>query len=87
MFSRVGYSISAFFICLTGRVGAVYHISFPVMNRSSFGIYGSLWPVLNRALMAWWVEKIIYVSRHNSDILAVSGMVYKAGSVESASTS
>ncbi|THY78561.1 NCS1 nucleoside transporter family, partial [Aureobasidium pullulans] len=48
----VGYSISAFFICLTGRVGAVYHISFPVMNRSSFGIYGSLWPVLNRALMA-----------------------------------
>jgi cytosine/uracil/thiamine/allantoin permease len=52
-FCRVGYSISAFFICLTGRVGAVYHISFPVMNRSSFGIYGSLWPVLNRALMAW----------------------------------
>lgn len=50
---RVGYSISAFFICLTGRVGAVYHISFPVMNRSSFGIFGSLWPVLNRALMAW----------------------------------
>jgi len=53
MLLRVGYSISAFFICLTGRVGAVYHISFPVMNRSSFGIYGSLWPVLNRALMAW----------------------------------
>jgi hypothetical protein len=53
VFRRVGYSISAFFICLTGRVGAVYHISFPVMNRSSFGIYGSLWPVLNRALMAW----------------------------------
>lgn len=50
---RVGYSISAFFICLTGRVGAVYHISFPVMNRASFGIFGSLWPVLNRALMAW----------------------------------
>nr|POE47813.1 uracil permease [Quercus suber] len=48
----IGYSIAACFICLTGRIGAKYHISFPVVSRSSFGIWGSLWPVLNRAGMA-----------------------------------
>ncbi|KAK5015714.1 uracil permease [Cryomyces antarcticus] len=48
----VGYSIAACFICATGRIGATYHISFPVVSRSSFGIWGSLWPVLNRAAMA-----------------------------------
>ena len=48
----VGYSIAACFVCLTGRIGAVYHVSFPVAVRSSFGIWGSLWPVFNRAAMA-----------------------------------
>ncbi|KXT03595.1 hypothetical protein AC578_9972 [Pseudocercospora eumusae] len=48
----MGYSIAACFVCLTGRIGAKYHISFPVVCRSSFGIWGSLWPVLNRAGMA-----------------------------------
>jgi NCS1 family nucleobase:cation symporter-1 len=37
---------------MTGRIGATYHISFPVINRSSFGIWGALWPVFNRAAMA-----------------------------------
>ncbi|KAH6642153.1 uracil permease [Boeremia exigua] len=48
----LGYSIAACFVCLTGRIGATYHISFPVVNRSSFGIWGALWPVFNRAAMA-----------------------------------
>lgn len=48
----VGYAIAGLFICLTGRIGAVYHIGFPVVNRASFGIWGSLWPVFNRAAMA-----------------------------------
>ncbi|EPS43020.1 hypothetical protein H072_2984 [Dactylellina haptotyla CBS 200.50] len=48
----VGYFIAGCFICLTGRIGAMYHISFPVVARSSFGIWGSLWPVFNRAAMA-----------------------------------
>lgn len=51
-FILVGYSIAACFVCLTGRIAAKYHISFPVVCRSSFGIWGSLWPVLNRAGMA-----------------------------------
>ncbi|KAK4134681.1 hypothetical protein BT67DRAFT_301554 [Trichocladium antarcticum] len=48
----IGYAISGCFIVLTGRIGATYHIGFPVISRSSFGIWGSLWPVLNRAAMA-----------------------------------
>lgn len=48
----LGYTIAASFVCLTGRIGAKYHISFPVVSRASFGIWGSLWPVLNRAGMA-----------------------------------
>jgi len=47
----IGYTIAGFFICLTGRIGATYHIGFPVVARSSFGIWGSLWPVFNRAAM------------------------------------
>lgn len=47
----IGYAIAACFICLTGRIGATYHIGFPVVSRSSFGIWGSLWPVFNRAAM------------------------------------
>ncbi|KAH0848763.1 hypothetical protein AYO21_09876 [Fonsecaea monophora] len=48
----IGYSISAVLVCLTGRIGAAYHISFPVVCRASFGIWGSWWPVFNRAAMA-----------------------------------
>ncbi|CAK7562781.1 MAG: uracil permease [Sporothrix epigloea] len=48
----VGYFVAASFVCLTGRIGATYHIGFPVVNRASFGIWGSLWPVFNRAAMA-----------------------------------
>lgn len=48
----IGYSIAGCFVCLTGRIGAVYHIGFPVVNRASFGVWGSLWPIFNRAAMA-----------------------------------
>ncbi|OCK87491.1 uracil permease [Cenococcum geophilum 1.58] len=48
----IGYAISAAFVCSTGRIGATYHIPFPVVSRSSFGIWGALWPVFNRAAMA-----------------------------------
>ncbi|KAF2272700.1 uracil permease [Westerdykella ornata] len=48
----LGYTIAGAFVCSTGRIGATYHISFPVVARSSFGIWGALWPVFNRAAMA-----------------------------------
>ncbi|KAL2267396.1 hypothetical protein VTJ83DRAFT_4673 [Remersonia thermophila] len=61
----VGYFIAGFFICLTGRIGAVYHIGFPVVGRSSFGIWGSLWPVLNRTAMACvWYGVQTYIGGH-----------------------
>lgn len=48
----LGYFIAAGLITLCGRVGSYAHISFPVACRSSFGIYGSVWPVLNRVVLA-----------------------------------
>ncbi|KAI9158232.1 Uracil permease [Paramyrothecium foliicola] len=60
-----GYAIAACFIILTGRIGAVYHIGFPVVGRSSFGIWGSLWPVFNRAAMACvWYGVQAYIGGH-----------------------
>lgn len=35
-----------------GRIATIYHIPFAVANRASFGVWGSFWPVLNRAAMA-----------------------------------
>jgi NCS1 family nucleobase:cation symporter-1 len=48
-----GYGIIAPFIVANSRPGAVFHITFPVVARASFGIWGSLWCVLNRGVMAW----------------------------------
>ena len=60
-----GYAIAACFVVLTGRIGAVYHIGFPVVGRSSFGIWGSLWPVFNRAAMACiWYGVQAYIGGH-----------------------
>ncbi|KAI2620854.1 permease for cytosine/purines, uracil, thiamine, allantoin-domain-containing protein [Xylaria nigripes] len=61
----IGYSIAGAFVCLTGRIGATYHIGFPVVNRASFGIWGSLWPVLNRAVLsAFWYGVQAYIGGH-----------------------
>lgn len=48
----IGYSIVGILVSVSSRCGAMYHISFPVVARSSFGIYFSLWSVLNRVVMA-----------------------------------
>lgn len=48
----LGYSFVGVFIFLSQRVGAYYHISFPVSCRASFGVFGSIWPVLNRVVMS-----------------------------------
>jgi len=51
----IGYTLVAPFIVLNARPGAILHVTFPVVSRMSFGIWGSLWCVFNRAAMAWWV--------------------------------
>ncbi|KAG2142440.1 permease for cytosine/purines, uracil, thiamine, allantoin-domain-containing protein [Suillus clintonianus] len=48
----IGYGIITPFVVLMGRPGAVFHITFPVVNRASFGIFGSLWCIFNRATLA-----------------------------------
>jgi NCS1 family nucleobase:cation symporter-1 len=48
----LGYSFLSIFVFISQRVGSHYHISFPVGCRTSFGTFGSIWPVLNRVVMA-----------------------------------
>lgn len=42
-------------IVLNGRAAAAYHIGYPVLSRTSFGIYGQYFVVVLRALVgiAW----------------------------------
>ena len=55
----IGYTLVAPFIVLNARPGAILHVTFPVVARMSFGIWGSLWCVFNRAAMAWWVFSLL----------------------------
>ncbi|EEB07067.2 uracil permease [Schizosaccharomyces japonicus yFS275] len=48
----IGFIIAASFLVLAAHIGATYHIGFPVIVRAPFGIFGALWPVLNRTVMA-----------------------------------
>jgi cytosine/uracil/thiamine/allantoin permease len=52
----VGYGVVAPFIVANARPGAVFHITFPVVARTSFGVWGSLWCVFNRGAMAWYAH-------------------------------
>lgn len=47
-----GQCLIAIVITMNGRAGAVYHVGFPVLCRSAFGVYGAWWPTFNRAVMA-----------------------------------
>ncbi|CAN6674078.1 allantoin permease [Trichomonascus vanleenenianus] len=47
-----GQFIAGVNMVFSGRGGAVYHVGFPVLARSSFGVYGAFWPVINRAAMS-----------------------------------
>lgn len=51
----IGYGFVAPFIAMNARPGAVFHVTFPVVARTSFGVYGSLWCTFNRGAMAWCV--------------------------------
>ncbi|KAI6019769.1 permease for cytosine/purines, uracil, thiamine, allantoin-domain-containing protein [Pisolithus orientalis] len=43
----LGYGIATPFLVLNARPSAVLHVTFPVVNRTSFGIFGSLWCISN----------------------------------------
>jgi NCS1 family nucleobase:cation symporter-1 len=44
----VGYGLASIVLVLNGISGATYHVGFPVISRSSFGLVGSFIPILNR---------------------------------------
>ena len=48
----IGYTFVGIFVGLASRIGAAYHICFPISSRASFGIFFSLWPIINRIVMA-----------------------------------
>ncbi|KAL0960035.1 hypothetical protein HGRIS_011683 [Hohenbuehelia grisea] len=48
----LGYGVVAPFIALNARPGAIHHVTFPIVARTSFGIFGSLWCTFNRGVMA-----------------------------------
>ncbi|KAI0739069.1 permease for cytosine/purines, uracil, thiamine, allantoin-domain-containing protein [Daedaleopsis nitida] len=48
----IGYGIVAPFIVANARPGAIFHVTFPIVARTSFGLWGSLWCVFNRGVMA-----------------------------------
>jgi NCS1 family nucleobase:cation symporter-1 len=48
----LGYGLVTVFVILAARPGAVYHIGFPVLTRASFGIWGSIYPIVNRVATA-----------------------------------
>ncbi|OCF44495.1 uracil permease [Kwoniella heveanensis CBS 569] len=52
----IGYTLVGPLLVLNARPGAIHGIVFPAVCRTTFGLFGSLWPVFNRAGMAciWW---------------------------------
>lgn len=48
----VGHLIIAVVTVLNGTIGARLHISFPVLNRSSFGFWFSYFSVISRIILA-----------------------------------
>ncbi|CAL9728857.1 allantoin permease [Monosporozyma unispora] len=48
----IGYTFAGIFVVLSSRVGSAYHLSFPISCRAAFGIFFSLWPIINRIVMA-----------------------------------
>lgn len=48
----IGYSLVGLLVAAMAHIAAIYHISFPILARSSFGVWGALWPALNRVVTA-----------------------------------
>jgi hypothetical protein len=48
----VGHIIAACLTVWNGRGGAIYHIGFPIWMRATFGMWGSLFPLACRSVLA-----------------------------------
>lgn len=59
----LGSLIAACATVLNSRQSSVYHIGFPTLQRVSYGMYGSLFPVFTRAVVAiLWIGVTVYQS-------------------------
>ncbi|KAL6947192.1 hypothetical protein ACO0QE_002068 [Hanseniaspora vineae] len=69
----IGYISVAVFVCLGSRIGNFYHISFPISSRISFGVYFSLWVVLNRVFMAViWFSTMVYIMGQTIQLMLIA---------------
>ncbi|OCF57463.1 uracil permease [Kwoniella mangroviensis CBS 10435] len=52
----IGYSMVGPFIVLNARPEAVWGLVFPAVCRTTFGVFGTFWPIFTRATIAcvWW---------------------------------
>jgi NCS1 family nucleobase:cation symporter-1 len=60
-----GFAICSVVITLTGKMGATYHVPFPVIVRSMFGMYGSFPAICIRAFVALMWTAILTVQAGN----------------------
>ncbi|KAK7217146.1 hypothetical protein V2G26_005149 [Clonostachys chloroleuca] len=59
----VGSIISGLAVSMNSRQSSIYHIGFPTLQRVSFGLYGSLFPVFTRAVVSvLWIGVTVYQS-------------------------
>jgi cytosine/uracil/thiamine/allantoin permease len=67
----IGYTVAAIFVYILGRIATIYRIPFAVANRASFGIWGSFWPIINRAAMAviWYGVQVRKLSPRMRSLL------------------
>ncbi|KAM3163858.1 hypothetical protein ACU8KH_02335 [Lachancea thermotolerans] len=66
----VGYMAVASFVAINSRIGNFYHIAFPISSRISFGIYFSLWIVLNRVVMGCvWYSVQTYIGSQTVQLM------------------
>ncbi|MCJ1313003.1 hypothetical protein MMC25_006679 [Agyrium rufum] len=48
----IGFFIVSIVISLNGAVGVIYHVSFPVISRASWGFWGSYIAIISRCILA-----------------------------------
>ncbi|OJA08369.1 hypothetical protein AZE42_01006 [Rhizopogon vesiculosus] len=50
----LGYGIATPFLVLNARPGAIFHVTFPIVNRTSFGMFGSLCHAQAKKRSIWY---------------------------------
>jgi NCS1 family nucleobase:cation symporter-1 len=78
----IGNVILAVVMVLNGTIGARLHVSFPVINRSSFGFWFSYFSVISRVILSmfWFgVQVIICCIRPQFDVLTDPLQTYTGG--------